>query len=103
MDPNNNIRTDLSWAPSSQDEEVQEQEPAALPESRPPTPNHRASRRGNGSRRQSRIRHNQQRLAANRRMGFQYKNLDRKPKNEVAQIRRKADSLKDQLTADVYL
>lgn len=42
-------------------------------------------------------------LRANRRMGFQYRNLDRKDAGDVHDIRRQADRLKADLTAKTYL
>ena len=46
---------------------------------------------------------NRQRLQGNRRMGFQYKNLDRKDDGERRAIRKRADALKSELTAESYL
>ncbi len=46
---------------------------------------------------------NRNRLRGNRRMGFQYKNLDRKPSGERRDIRAQADHLKSALTARTYL
>ncbi len=46
---------------------------------------------------------NRQRIQGNRRMGFQLKNLDRKNDAERRAIRRQAEALKSDLTAETYL
>ena len=46
---------------------------------------------------------NHSRLRGNRRMGFQYKNLDRKTPGERREIRTRANHLKSALTARTYL
>ncbi len=46
---------------------------------------------------------NRNRLKGNRRMGFQFKNLDRKSAGERRAIKRRADRLKSHLTAKTYL
>ena len=46
---------------------------------------------------------NRNQLENNRRMGFQFKNLDRKGASEVRAIRNRAGELKDRLTARTYL
>ncbi len=43
------------------------------------------------------------RLAGNRRMGFQFKNLDRKEKSEQLAIKKRADALKTGFTSKTYL
>ena len=46
---------------------------------------------------------NRSRLKNNRRMGFQFKNLDRKDTSDVRAIRKRAGELKDRFTARTYL
>ena len=46
---------------------------------------------------------NRQRIRGNHRMGFQLKNLDRKDDGELRAIRRRAETLKSELTAETYL
>ena len=46
---------------------------------------------------------NRSRLKNNRRMGFQFKNLDRKDASDVRAIRKRAGELKDRFTARTYL
>ncbi len=46
---------------------------------------------------------NRNRLKGNRRMGFQYKNLDRKDPSERRAIKKRADALKVRFTSRTYL
>ncbi len=46
---------------------------------------------------------NRSRLRGNRRMGFQFKNLDRKTPGERRDINKRAEHLKTALTARTYL
>lgn len=46
---------------------------------------------------------NRNRLKGNRRMGFQFRNLDRKDDAERRDIRKRATALKDEMTAETYL
>ncbi len=46
---------------------------------------------------------NRQRIRGNRRMGFQLKNLDRKDDDDRRAIRKRAEMLKSEMTAETYL
>jgi deoxyribodipyrimidine photolyase-related protein len=48
------------------------------------------------------VRH-RRRLAANRRMGPMFSNLDRKDAHEVHMIQRQAETIRDQATAQTFL